>query len=146
MISSLVMSVVLPSRNSLVISRLPSLNWTLERPTSNARRSVTGRDSIIVFLDFRRVSSGVPCGSCVIGLGRMLASVVSFTIGAPTRTVSPTLQRISETAPSTGLVMSKTLLVASTEATRSPHSRVSPGSINISTTSTDSSAGPEPMA
>ena len=99
-----------------------------------------------MFSDLRRLRMGLPYCSLVIGLGRILESVASLNIEAPTLTIPPALQRISRTTPSTGLVISKTLLVASTDATGSPHSISSPACTRISTTSTDSSAGPEPMA
>ena len=53
-------------------------------------------------------------------------SVFTFMSGVPTSIVSPSAARISSTVPSTGDVMSKTFLAASSEAMGSPSLTVAP--------------------
>lgn len=67
-------------------------------------------------------------------------------IGAPISTTSPGETRTFSITPDAGEVNSKTLLVASSEANRSPRSTRCPGYTISSTTVTVSSEGPEPIA
>src|SRR5262249_46575147 len=133
------------SNSELLTTRPPTIPETTTIPTSVFFTEFGTASGWAAFRGTGR-SRGVGCRSADLLRLRWGASGRTRHKAAPTATVAPGWTTTSTTTPAAGLATSMVALLASTTATTSPTATACPGRTRIDSTSTDSSAGPEPMA